>query len=519
MLVTQGVRRAAQVNRDGIATIDGERKRTWGEFASRVARLAGGLQGLGLTAGGRVATLAFNSDRYLEYFFAIPWAGGIIVPLNTRLAPAELTNLLKDAGAEILVVDEAHTGMVAEITADVPTIRHIILAGDHEASDGFLDHEAIVSAAEPVADASQGGDNVVGIFYTGGTTGLPKGVMLTHRNIVSNALAVLLNMYEGTPMTYLHSAPMFHIADCQWNMSATLVAGTHVFIPKFVSAEVLKAIETYQITHCALVPTMVNMLCNLPSRESYNVSTLRGMNYGGSPMAPALISRAREAFPHCRFFQGYGQTETSPNVSMLTDKYHVVDGPNAGKVGSAGQPVFTMEARIVGPDDSELPRGEIGEIVARGPNVMAGYWNKPDETAYALRGGWLHTGDLGYMDEDGFLYIVDRLKDMIISGGENVYSAEVESVIYRHPAVAVCAVFGIPDEKWGEAVHAVIVPKEGQTVSSQEIIALCRQFIAGYKCPRSVEIRHEPLPITGAGKILKRELRRPYWEGKTRSVN
>jgi acyl-CoA synthetase (AMP-forming)/AMP-acid ligase II len=519
MLITQGVRRAAQVNRDGTATIDGQRRRTWSEFAGRVARLAGALQGLGLEAGDRVATLAFNSDRYLEQFFAIPWAGGIIVPLNTRLALAELSYMLNDAGAQILIVDEAHKSVASELTATVPAIKHVILAGDQDAPDGFLDHEAILSAAEPIPDTAQSGDDVVGIFYTGGTTGLPKGVMLTHRNIVSNALVALLNIYEGTPMAYLHSAPMFHIADCQWNMGVTLHAGTHVFMPRFVPEEMLKAVETYQVTHCALVPTMVNMLCNLNGRENYDVSTLRGVNYGGSPMPPALIARAREAFPHWRFFQGYGQTETAPNISMLTDQYHVLEGPMAAKVGSAGQPVFTMEVRIVDPQDQEIPHGEIGEIVTRGPNVMAGYWNKPDETANALRGGWMHTGDLGYMDEDGFLYVVDRLKDMIITGGENVYSAEVEGVIYKLSAVAVCAVFGIPDDKWGEAIHAVIVPKEGQSISGEEVISFCRKHIAGYKCPRSIEIRTEPLPMTGAGKILKRELRRPFWEGKTRAVN
>jgi long-chain acyl-CoA synthetase len=261
------------------------------------------------------------------------------------------------------------------------------------------------------------------------------------------------------------------------------------------------------------------MLCNIPNHDNYDVSSLRSINYGGSPMPPALIARANDAFPTWRFFQGYGQTETSPNISILTAKYHVTKGPNAEKVASAGQPVFTMEVRIVGPDDTPLPSGEVGEITARGPNVMAGYWNRPEETTQALRGGWMHTGDLGYLDKDGFLYIVDRLKDMIISGGENIYSAEVEGVIYQHPAVAVCAVFGIPNEKWGESVHAVIVPKTGQSITAEEIKTFCRQHIAGYKCPKSVEIREDPLPMTGAGKILKRELRQPYWQENTRAIN
>jgi long-chain acyl-CoA synthetase len=243
------------------------------------------------------------------------------------------------------------------------------------------------------------------------------------------------------------------------------------------------------------------------------------MNYGGSPMAPALIVKVRQAFPHCRFFQGYGQTETSPNVSMLTDKYHDPDGLFADKLASAGQPVITVEVKIVEPGGRALAQGAVGEIVVRGPNVMAGYWNKPEETTRALRDGWLHTGDLGYLDKDGFLFIVDRLKDVIISGGENVYSAEVEAAIYQHPAVAMCAVIAIPDEKWGETVHAVIVPKPGQTISDGDIITHCHQYIASYKCPRSVDIRSEPLPMSGAGKILKRELRAPFWVGKTRAIN
>jgi long-chain acyl-CoA synthetase len=519
MFLTQGLKRAAQVNRHGIATIDGERRQTWERFEQRVAKLAGALRSLGMEAGGRVAILSFNSDRYLEYFFAIPWAGGVIVPLNVRLAPPELVYMLDDSGSQILIVDDTHIAMLPDITASTSTVKQIIYAGAGDAPAAFLDHETILDSAQPAPDSGRGGNDVAGIFYTGGTTGLSKGVMLTHTNLVSNALVSLLNIYEGEPWTYLHSAPMFHIADCQWNVGVTLHAGTHVFMPRFAPEDMLRMIETYRVTHCALVPTMVNMLYNVEGREKYDVSSLRGMNYGGSPMAPALIIKARQAFPQCRFFQGYGQTETAPNVSMLSDQYHDPNDPDAGKIASAGQPVFTVEVKIVDAHDQPAPQGAIGEIAVRGPNVMAGYWNKPEETAYALRGGWMHTGDLGYMDEDGFLYIVDRSKDVIISGGENIYSVEVEKVIYQHPAVAMCAVIAIPDDKWGEAVHAVIVPKQGQIMGAEEIIAHCRRHIAGYKCPRSVEIRHEPLPMSGAGKILKRELRVPFWEGKTRAIN
>jgi acyl-CoA synthetase (AMP-forming)/AMP-acid ligase II len=264
---------------------------------------------------------------------------------------------------------------------------------------------------------------------------------------------------------------------------------------------------------------MVNMLLNVPNLDKYDISTLRAIQYGGSPMPAALIARTRKAFPGCRLYQGYGQTETSPNISMLLDKYHDPDGEFSDKIESAGQPMLTVEVKIVDFHGDEVPVGDTGEIIARGPNIMKGYWNKPQETAQALRGGWMYTGDIGYMDTDGFLYVVDRVKDMIISGGENIYSAEVEAVLYQHPAVAMCAVIGIPDEKWGEAVHAIIIPREGETVTSDELVRHCRQLIAGYKCPRTVDIRKTPLPMSGAGKILKRELRAPFWEGKKRSVN
>ncbi|HUM70613.1 MAG TPA: long-chain-fatty-acid--CoA ligase [Chloroflexota bacterium] len=519
MYITQGLKRAALVNAQGIATIDGERQHTWREFADRVARLAGALISLGLKTDDRVAMLALNSDRHLEYYFATIWAGGIFVPLNTRLAPPELGSILSDAGAHILVIDDALQPQLAKIANHTTLPEHIIFAGDGEPVAGLIHHEAFLSAAAPMADANRGGDDVATIIYTGGTTGLPKGVMLTHTNAVSNALSSLAVLYDGEPWTYLHTAPMFHIADIQWNTGVTMVGGTHVFTRRFVPQETLELISRHQITHMALVPTMINMLCQVSGVEAYDVSSLRKVNFGGSSIAPSVIRRARELFPHCQFIQGYGQTETSPNVAMLLDKYNTDEGPFAGKIESAGQPVFAMEVRIVDVNDEEVPHGAIGEITAKGPHVMRGYWNKPEETAHALRGGWMHTGDVGYLDEDGFIFIVDRLKDMIISGGENVYSTEVEHVIYQHTAVADCAVIGIPYEKWGETVHAIVVPKVGFDLTAEEIMAYCRQHIAGYKCPRSVEIRLEPLPMSGAGKILKKVLRAPYWADITRQIN
>jgi len=468
--------------------------------------------------GDRVAILALNSDRYLEYFYAVLWAGGVIVPLNTRLAVPELIYMLNDVETAVLVVDEAMEPLLPQLMAGANKLKQIITLRDAAILADTIGQEEIITAA-PIADAGRGGDDLAGIFYTGGTTGIPKGVMLTHDNIVSNAMCILAELYAGENWVYLHAAPMFHIADCQWNSGVTMLAGTHVFIPKFDAEQTLQTIESQRITHCVLVPTMVNMLCQLPASTQYDMSSLRRIHYGGSPMPPAVIHQAKKRFPHCKFTQGYGQTEASPNISLLSDLYHETEGPLAGKLESAGQPVINMEVKIVNENEAEVPLGTVGEIVTRGPHVMAGYWRKPEETASALHGGWLHTGDAGYMDEAGFIFIVDRLKDMVVSGGENVYSTEVENVLYQHPAVAMCAVFGIPDEKWGETVHAEVVLKDGRTASNTELINFCRQQIAGYKCPRSINIRQEPMPMSGAGKILKSVLRAPYWTGQTRQVN
>lgn len=520
MRITQGLKRAVQVNGKGIATIDIEsgRRYSWEAFARQVAQLAGALTDLGLQPDDRVAVWALNSDRYLAYYFATIWAGGIVLPINTRLAPPEVAHILTDAAASILVVDEALHDQVAEVLQHTSATQHFIFMGTGAVPEGMIAHESFLESARPLADVNRGGDDIASLIYTSGTTGSPKGAMLTHTNVVSNALSSLAIMYEGEPWTYLHTAPMFHIADNQWNTGVTLQAGTHVFVKKFVPQEMVTLIGRHQITHTALVPTMINMLCQVPDVERYDVSSLRKVNFGGSSIAPVVIKRAREVFQNCEFIQGYGQTETAPNISMLLDKYNTDEGPLAGKIESAGQPVFSMEVRIFNEDDEEVPLGTMGEIVTRGPHVMAGYWNKPEATAAALRGGWMHTGDIGYMDADGFIFIVDRLKDMIISGGENVYSTEVENALYQHPAVAACAVIGIPHEKWGESVHAVVQPKEGYDLTPEEIIDHCRQHIAGYKCPRSVEIREEPLPISGAGKILKKVLRASYWSDQGRQV-
>lgn len=510
---TQFLKRAVQINPSGLADIDVKsgRKKTWQDFAKRIAKLAGALESLGLQPGDRVAVLARNSDVHLEYYFATMWAGGIFVPLNTRLTSHEIGRLLDNCGAEILIVDD-HT--CSSLDESLKT-KHIIFAGNDDNFKGVIEHESFLKSGKPANDINRRGGEIAMIIYTGGTTGQPKGAMLTHNNIIRNSRTALEFLNDDEPWRYLHAAPMYHIADCQWNLGVTMVVGTHIFLDKFDPEEVLTVIDDFKITHTALVPTMIKMLCDVPNIGSYDLSSLRKINFGGSPISLELIQRARQTFSGCEFIQGYGLTETSPNISMLPDHYNTPGNP---KIESAGRPVPGMSVKIVDKNSDELPLGTIGEIITKGPHVMAGYWNDPAETNKTIRNGWLHTGDLGTMDEDGFIFIVDRLKDMIITGGENVYSREVEKVIEELDRVETCAVIGIPDKIWGEAVYAIVVLKN-QEISEQEIIKHCREFLADYKCPKQVEIRLKTLPMSGPGKILKRELRKPFWPDDARQVS
>lgn len=514
MQITRVLKQTAERNACGIATIDIESgsQKTWREFTERAVKLAGALLSLGLKRDDRVAALTRNSDVHLKYYLATIWAGGIFVPLNTRLTSHEISRLLGDCGAKIVVADDHTYTKLDELSKP----KHTIFTGKGYTPDGCLEHESFLKSGKPATDINRGGEDMAMILYTGGTTGQPKGAILTHNNIISNSHSALSILDDGKPWRYLHAAPMYHIADCQWNAGVTMIAGTHLFLEKFEPDQVLSIINRYKITHTALVPTMIKMLCDVLDINSHDLSSLRIINFGGSPISPELIQRARKTFPECKFIQGYGLTETSPNISMLPDRYNSVGDP---KIESAGKPVPGMSVKIVDENSEELTRGKIGEIITKGPHVMAGYWNNPKETEKTIRNAWLHTGDLGYMDEDRFIYIVDRLKDMIITGGENVYSTEVETVIEKLDEVDSCSVIGIPDEKWGEAVHAIVVPKEYGNLTEYDIKTHCRKVIADYKCPKSVEIRREPMPTNGPGKILKRKLRKPFWADGERQVN
>ncbi len=532
--VVMGLRRTVQLFPNKVAALEGDQSWTWAEFDKRTQRLANALTGLGLAKGDQVAILMLNSHRYLELYYGVIRAGMRVVPINIRLAPAEVIYILQNSEAKAFVVDDAFAPMAAGVHKAAPGLKHLIHAGVNlkvENPELFLSYETLLEQASDQFDDEQVDlkeDDLAGIFYTGGTTAKAKGVMLSQRNVVTNAYHLLL---AGTSETgeyaiythrsvYLHAAPMFHLADTAVTFGLTNAGGTHSFIPFFDPKKVLEAIQAHKVTNVTLVPTMINMMLSVPGAENIDLSSLKYIGYGASPIAPDLLKRAMTTYKGVKFAQGYGQTEAAPLVSGLSAEDHVLEGDakQMKRLASAGRSGMGVEVKIFDMDDKEVERGTVGEIVTRGPNVMVGYWKLPNETADTLRNGWLHTGDLGYMDEDGYIFLVDRRKDMIVSGGENVFSVEVENVLYEHPAVLEAAVIGIPSEQWGEAVHAIIVFKPGQQATSDEILKFCREQIAGYKVPRSVEFA-DALPKSGAGKILKRDLRDKYWEGASRNIN
>ncbi|NMO02324.1 long-chain fatty acid--CoA ligase [Gordonia sp. TBRC 11910] len=504
MYLTQPLHRALQQHPDRVAVIDGDVQFTYARHIDRIARLAGALRAAGVNSGDRVAMHGLNSYRYLEYLMAVPWADAVLVPVNTRWSTAEVADSLLDAGVEVLIVDENFRSEVTEIQALCPQLRQVIYTGN-DGQPGWLDYERCVADATAIEDARRGGDALAALFYTGGTTGRSKGVMLSHANLITSALGCAATGFLTTPAgRFLHSAPMFHLADlCMW-AAQSLVGNTHAIVPSFEPTRVLTAIQQHEITDLFLVPTMIQMLIDHPQFDSFDLSSLRRFVYGASPISPKVLDRLLTLLPDVELAQAYGQTELSPVATLLGPADHRAVGPHRY---SAGRAAPHSEIRVVRPDGADAATGEVGEIVSRGGHVMTGYWNMPEATAAAIREGWMHTGDAGYLDDEGFLFIADRIKDMIVSGGENVYSAEVEKALSTHPAVESCAVIGLPDDRFGERVHAVVVLHPGHGgLTPDELRDHCKTLIAGYKAPRSVEFV-DALPLSGAGKVLKRTLR------------
>jgi len=514
--LTQPLKRAALIRRDGIATVDKERRRTWTQVRDRVARVAGGLRRLGVENGDRIAVLAMSSDRYFELHFAIPWAGGAIVPINTRLSPAEIEFIMRDAGVSMLCIDETQSAIVEAAPDFIAGLKAVVSLDDSPRRE-WVSYEALAEEEKPAEDALRGGSDMAGIFYTGGSSGRPKGVVLTHDNLSTNAMNTAHGVGYQPDSIYLHAAPMFHLTDGMSTFSLTMMTGTHVFIPRFEARACLEAMQEHRVTNVCLVPTMIEMLVNLAEKEHFDLSALRQFQFGAAPMPDATLERALKLWPDVLFLHGWGMTEISPIGMMLPKELR--DPRVAGhRLKSCGVPALNEECAIIDPETGrELGPNEVGELVVRGPMVMRGYWNMPEETEAALRGGWLHSGDAAYYDDDGLFYIVDRIKDMIISGGENVYSLEVENVIGRYPGVAQVAVIGVPHELWGETVHASILPEPGATLVPDDIAAFVKSRIAGYKCPRSWDIRDTPLPLTGTGKVFKKGLKEEYIARKAKA--
>jgi len=496
MMHTHSLERAARYYPERTALVSSGKRSTFRALRDRVGGIAAALHRQGLRAGDRLALLLPNEPEYIELVYACSWLGVIAVPLNTRLSPREIDRVLADADPRGLIRHSSLPQPGIQVPWQVVLDEQELQVGSDEPPEPVYDPDAILM-----------------LIYTSGTTGRPKGVMLTHAAVLATVehLGAWMEYREGG--VWLHAAPMFHIADFPVMFAAPGLGACQVTIPKFTPQGFCDAVTRERVSHAVLVPTMINLLAQFPGIAEYDLTSLEVLGYGGSPMAPELIHRTRTLFPGVKLIQVYGLSETG-FLTGLMDHEHTEQ-----RLKSCGRPSVGIDVRVADETGKELGPGQTGELVARGANVMRGYWNDPADTALVFRNGMLRTGDVGYQDADGYFYILDRLKDMIVTGGENVYSGEVEAVIYEHPAVREAAVIGIPDPKWGELVMACVVLKPGHTLSADELLAHCRRSLANYKVPRRVEFSESELPKSGSGKILKRVLRERFWEHQERAVS
>ncbi len=512
--------KSAKTFPDNLAVAQGSNRLTYAEFNSRVNRLANALYRLGVEQGDNVAVLQYNYPETLESMFACFKAGCAAVPINFRLHPNEFAFIIDHSEAKAVILSPEFNQPIVEIKDRIPRARHLItLSG---AGGDLLDYEELLSAeSDQWEDADVSPDDLAWLFYTSGTTGMPKGAMLTHRNL----MAMSMNFYadicpgHGPEDVVLHAAPLSHGSGLYalpniGKGAANVILESKSFDPELV----FKTIQEYRVTNMFAAPTMIKIMVDSPARKRFDHSSLKAVNYGGAPMLVEDLKEAMAKLGPC-LVQLYGQAESPMTITYLSHRDHIQEGPAAQteRLASAGFPRTNVEVKIFDPEDKELQAGEMGEIVTRSDLVMKGYWRNPETTAETLRNGWLHTGDVGYMDEKDYLFIMDRSKDMIISGGENIYPREIEEVIIQHPAVREVAVIGVPDSKWGEAIKAIVSIVEGKSVTEDGLIAFCKDNIASYKKPKSVDFVEE-LPKNNYGKILKRELRAKYWEDKERKV-
>jgi fatty-acyl-CoA synthase len=519
-------RHAAQVFGRKVGVVCNCRRFTYSQFNERVDRLSNALLALGVHAQDRVAFLSFNCHRLLEAYYAVPQTQAILVPLNIRLSPEELAFILNDSTPRILFFDAELAPLAEALRPKVQAVeRYISMSGHPPAWAHPAGYDELVESAPPqeIDFVSIDENSIAEIFYTSGTTAHPKGVMLTHRNLYLHTFscAASLRVLESDVMLY--TVPLFHANSWGTPHFLTMMGGRHVMIRKFEPAMALELIQREKVTALYMVPAMAIALLNYPEFSRFDLSSVRKVTIGGAPANAALIRELEQKIPGCEANGGYGLTETSPVITAADLKSELAGEPEATRLrrkATAGLPYPCNEVRVVDSEGKEVPHDghTVGEVIVRGDVVMAGYWNQPEETARVLRDGWLHTGDLASVDDEGYILIVDRSKDMILSGGENIGSAEVERVIYSHPAVLECAVIAIPDEKWGEVPKAIVTLRPGAAAAPEDIITHCRQHLAGFKVPKSVEFR-DNLPKGGTGKILKRVLREPYWAGHGRKVH
>ena len=496
MIYVHSVGRASRYYSARTALAPGGARLSFSELENRVKRIAAALSSHGFKAGDRLALLLPNGPEYIELVYACSWLGVIAVPLNTRLARAEIDRVLADA---------APHGLVRHSSLPTPTVQI--------SWQRVLDQDPLETRTDLPPDVLYDPEAILALIYTSGTTGQPKGVMVTHANILANIHHFNYWMRYTEGAVYLHVAPLFHIADFPAIFAAPAFGASQITIPKFDLQTLCETVERERVTHTVLVPTMINLLTQFPDVRKYDLSSLAVLAYGGSPMAPELIQHTRELLPQVKLVQVYGLSETG-FLTGLQDQEHMQD-----RLLSCGRPCPGIDLQITDESGNQVETGKPGELVARGANIMPGYWNNREQTALAFRNGSFCTGDIGYQDSEGYFYILDRVKDMIVTGGENVYSGEVEAVIYAHPAVREAAVFGIPDPKWGELVMACVVPKPGIALTVDELLAYCRQSLATYKIPRRVEFLDTELPKSGSGKILKRMLRERFWVHRARAVS
>jgi acyl-CoA synthetase (AMP-forming)/AMP-acid ligase II len=514
--------RAEQLYPERIAVRDGALTLTYRQVANRARSLAGWLETRSVTSGTRVAALELNTAAYLEAYFACARLGAVLVPLNFRLSAEELTFILADSGAVVLLASPELSESVHGLARLGALPEHLLWLGTPPASGHSVElggtsyAEALATPPQPGRAPDLPADALAHLYYTSGTTGRPKGVMLTHGNVWTHALATVAELGLSDADTWAHIAPMFHLADAWATFAITWVGGRHVMVPRFEEEAVFRAIEVERTTLSNLIPTMLNRLVRHPSAETRDYSSLRRILSGGAPIAPEVVREIMRVM-RCEYVQTYGMTETSPYLTFSLLKEHLKALPPEEQFrfrAKTGRPCIAVELEVIGDDGRPVPHDgkSVGEIRARGATVTPGYWNRPDETAKAFVDGWLCTGDLATIDAEGYLDIVDRKKDMIISGGEKVFSTEVEHVLYSHPAVLEAAVFGLPDVTWGESVTAAIVLRQGTSATAHDLIAFCRTKLTHYKCPRAVHFLAE-LPKTGTAKIQKRALRERFAGG------